>query len=86
MLRTVQNRPNPYKEETTIAFVLPKAGPTQLLITDISGRQIRLIEQYYEAGYHEVNIDKAMLGVSGVLMYQLSTSDNHAVRKMVVLE
>lgn len=81
------NRPNPFKDETIISFQLPKASKTILTITDVSGRVLKRVRQEYAAGYHEVPIAADELkDASGVLYYQLITSEEMATRKMVLVK
>ena len=41
--RMKQNRPNPFRPETVIAFTLGEPGPVSLRIFDVSGRVIRTL-------------------------------------------
>ncbi len=81
------NRPNPFKEETIIAFQLPKASKTILTISDVSGKVLKREKRNYEAGYHEVAIQASELAdANGILYYQLVTSEGSATRKMVLVK
>jgi hypothetical protein len=47
-------QPNPFNPRTTIAFSIPKLGPTRLWIADARGRRVgTLIEETLAAGPHE---------------------------------
>ncbi len=51
-------RPNPFVGLTTIAFELPRAGRADLVVYDVSGRQVkRLIGSTMPAGRHAVSWD-----------------------------
>ncbi|MEM8906272.1 MAG: HYR domain-containing protein [Bacteroidota bacterium] len=80
-----QNRPNPFKAETSIGFTLPEASKAELRIYDVAGRPITIIQQTYSAGYQEVDIDLRDWQGSGVLYYQLETPTHTATRKMTLL-
>jgi len=79
-----QNIPNPFVGKTSIAFNLPQASSASLTISDVSGKVIQRIDNNYEKGYNQVQIDN--LTATGVLYYRLETADYSAIRKMVVLD
>lgn len=81
-----QNIPNPFRNRTTIPFSLPEASKASLTIYDVSGREWKRMEGYYEAGYNQIQIDLSSLPVKGVLYYKLETSRYTATKKMVILE
>lgn len=80
------NKPNPFKNETTISFDLPDAGTARLTIFDISGRIVEAKEAVYPKGYNEVQIAKAALQGSGVYFYQLETATHTAKKKMILID
>ena len=82
----LQNQPNPFSQETVIGFQLPKASGATLTIYDISGRVVFTRTNMYNAGVNQVMIDKADLGTTGVLYYQLSTPEFNETKKMIVLK
>ncbi|MCB0572130.1 MAG: HYR domain-containing protein [Phaeodactylibacter sp.] len=81
-----QNRPNPFDAETVVGFRLPEAGSAKLTVFSLAGQAIYTQSAYYEAGYHEIHLNKGMLPVSGLLYYQLETADYAATRKMIMME
>jgi len=44
------------------------------------------IEQDGIKGYNQVTINAKTLGATGVLYYQLESSDNIATKKMIIIE
>ena len=82
----LQNQPNPFNQETVIGFHLPERTETTLTIFDISGRVLLTQENTYEAGSHQVLLDRAELGATGVVYYQLSTPVNTDTKKMIILK
>uniref|UniRef100_UPI001F440653 T9SS type A sorting domain-containing protein n=1 Tax=Membranihabitans marinus TaxID=1227546 RepID=UPI001F440653 len=81
-----QNRPNPYKGETIIGFVLPESGEAVMTIYNVSGRLMKTVKGDYSAGYNEVRIRSTEIGGSGVLYYQLTTDKHTATKKMIVVD
>lgn len=89
-LRLFQNQPNPFSPETSIAFDLPQAGATELVIYGVDGRQIRrLVKANLAAGRHTADWDgrdDAGIRVSaGVYFYQLTAGSADESRRMVLL-
>jgi hypothetical protein len=80
----LQNRPNPFSEVTTIAFMLPADAPATLTVFDITGKVLRSIEVEGVKGYNEVTLQQSQLAANGILYYQLATEGYMATRKMVV--
>ena len=81
-----QNQPNPFKEETTIRFVLPKAAKANLTIYDISGRVVYNHTDAYDAGVNAITINQSLISTSGVLYYRLQSGDLIATRKMIQIQ
>ncbi|MEM9822512.1 MAG: cohesin domain-containing protein, partial [Bacteroidota bacterium] len=80
-----QNCPNPYREETTIAFTLPESAYAKLSVSDLSGRLLKTIEGEFAKGYHEIILQSSELGEAGVLYYRLDTDQHSATRKMILI-
>lgn len=80
----MQNTPNPFNNYTEISFSLPKAMNATLTVFDVNGRLLRTISSNYDEGNNTIRLEKAELGASGILYYQLQAGDFTANRKMVV--
>lgn len=81
-----QNYPNPFRQSTTIRFILNKAADVTLKIYDISGRLVRtLIDEERTAGPYEESFDGRNLA-SGVYFYQLISGDEVIVKKMTLVK
>ncbi len=80
-----QNIPNPFRGVTTIYFELPKDEEVKISLFDLSGKLIRSARLSGVRGlnYYEVNMDADQ---SGIIYYQLETTDFIATRKMVVIK
>jgi hypothetical protein len=68
----MQNRPNPFSQETVIGFVLPEATEATLYVTDQLGRRQVLAGGRMSAGYHQV-VFRPEPGTAGVVYFTLVT-------------
>jgi hypothetical protein len=82
----LQNRPNPFKEITTIGFVLPNACEAQIRIFDVNGRLLTTQKGWFPRGYNEQEIHLDKLAVNGVLYYELVTPYGILSKKMAILD
>jgi hypothetical protein len=81
-----QNYPNPFNPATTIEFALPVEDRVRIDIFDVLGRKVQtLVDQRYQAGYHEVNFDGNSLS-SGVYFYRLITSEKVLNKRMTLIK
>ena len=83
--RLMQNRPNPFKDITTIGFVLPDACEGQIRIYDVSGRQLGAQKGSYVRGYNEQEVNLEEYTGFGVLYYELVTPFGVLSKKMTRL-
>ena len=83
-MQLMQNRPNPFSQETIIPFYLPKAGAATLSFFDLNGRLIHRINGMYDHGYHEVAVDASQLQVEGLIYYRLESDDLSLTQKMIL--
>jgi hypothetical protein len=89
-MHLLQNQPNPFSPETRIAFDLPKAGPVELVVYGVNGRQIRrLVKDTREAGRHSAiwngRDDAGRKVGSGIYFYQLIAAGVAESRRMILL-
>lgn len=84
--RLLQNRPNPFKEMTTIGFILPNACEAQIRVFNFDGRLITTQKGWFESGYNEQEIRLDKNSVNGVLYYELVTPFGILSKKMAVSE
>ena len=75
-----QNTPNPFRNDTQIGFWLPETTDITLRIHDVNGKVIRLIQQKYESGEHQVRIEGLP---GGVFYYTLESEGFRATKKMI---
>ena len=80
-----QNEPNPFYEETKIAFNLPTDAKAKIVISDASGKILKTVEGNFNKGYNEIKVSKSDLNTSGIVFYRLETPTHNAVKKMIIL-
>ncbi len=86
-----QNYPNPFNPQTTIRFELGEAGPVNLAVFDLLGREVAsLANESLSAGAHSFSWDGrdfSGLGVAtGVYVYRLRAGGQTVSRQMVLLQ
>ncbi len=81
-----QNYPNPFNPSTTIQYSIPNGGHVSLVVYDVLGRQVAVLESGFKsAGSHSVNFDASSLA-SGVYMYRLQAGEFNVIKKMLVVK
>ena len=81
-----QPHPNPFNNETNIAFELPQTSNITLMIFDVQGREVMtLIAGVYPAGIHEVKFDSEGVS-SGCYFAHLQAGTFVQTRKMLLLK
>lgn len=81
-----QNYPNPFNPSTTITFELGKAGNVQLLLYDLSGREVlSIFSGYLNAGYNSYKLNAQNLA-SGVYYYVLKADNLSQTKKLTILK
>ena len=79
-----QNRPNPFTNQTIIAFQMAEEEEAEIIFTDISGKIVKRIQQSFDKGYNEITVSANELGGSGVYHYAIRTKHFYAYRKLVI--
>ena len=84
-----QNVPNPFSNNTVIAFDLPVAADARLDVFDAQGRLVYRVSEHFAAGRHAVDWDlrdrNGRLARPGIYAYRLRAGGFVAQRKMVVM-
>ncbi len=82
----LQNKPNPFNGFTQVGFNLPEAGEATLKVLDVQGKILSTIDGDFAKGYNEIQLDAKELRTTGVLYYQLETTNFVATRKMIIID
>ena len=81
-----QNEPNPWNQETSIGFDLPKGGQVTMKVYDVTGRVVIEHKGNYKAGHNEIVLNRADISQAGVLYYKLESGEYVAERSMIIVE
>lgn len=86
-----QNFPNPFNPSTTIAYTLVEPASVQLVVFDISGRELgTLVNQHQSAGRYTVQWNAAENGgltlASGLYIARLQVGNRVALQKMLLMK
>ncbi len=83
-LQLAQNRPNPFREATSIDFQLPEASLVTLTIYDLQGRVLLARKIQAQKGENTEVVRRTELGTaSGLLTYTLDSPMGRLTRKML---
>lgn len=86
LFKLYENYPNPFNPETIIRFELPKNEKTTLIIYNVLGQKAaQIFNEMRPAGIQQVRFNASGLS-SGVYFYELKTSENRAIGKMVLVK
>jgi photosystem II stability/assembly factor-like uncharacterized protein len=81
-----QNFPNPFNGQTTIEFDLPRKTKVTIRIFDISGRQVKILQNaILSAGQHRLRMNSDEFA-SGVYFYRIETPEFTESKKMVLIK
>ncbi len=84
--RLYQNYPNPFNPSTVIEFELPAAANVQLVVYDMLGRRVAVLENGMRtAGRHQVSFDASSLS-SGLYIYRITAGEFVQTRKMMLVK
>ena len=82
----LQNRPNPFSQETTISFELPASGHVQLVVYDMLGRPvITLLDEVRVQGLQEIQLEAIDLP-SGIYLTRLATVQGSTTQLISVVK
>jgi hypothetical protein len=81
-----QNYPNPFNPATELVYHVASAGPVQLIVYDLLGREVRaLVREVQPPGAYRVSFDATGLS-SGTYICRLSSGSAQQSRKLLLLK
>lgn len=85
-INLAQNYPNPFNPNTTILYELPKEARLTLAVFNVRGEQLLVLaDGRQQAGQHRIEWDASALP-SGLYFYKLSTGDDLAMKKCLLVK
>jgi hypothetical protein len=83
--KLMQNKPNPFSQETIIGFELAEKGQATITLMDLSGKVIWQNKGEFSKGMNEVRIHKNQLASDGIYLYRLDTQDFTDTKRMILM-
>ena len=81
-----QNYPNPFNPSTKIRFTIPQASVVNLTVFNAIGEEVKaLVNNYYEAGSHEIIFNASNL-TSGIYFVRMESGSFVSTRKITLLK
>ena len=82
----VSNYPNPFNPATTVNLTLNQPGEVELVVTDVTGRVVRVLHQgYLQSGIHQFEFSGQNLA-TGVYFYQAKSGGNLITGKALLVK
>jgi len=81
-----QNKPNPFSDESIIAFEIIQAQDVQLDIFDTNGKVVFSHRDFHEKGVQELKVSSSLILKRGIYYYTMRTEDFVATKKMIYLK
>jgi len=82
---TLSSYPNPFRQQATVEYALPKAQEVRLVLYDVLGREVAVLENgRKEAGHHTVRLNADQLA-SGVYFGRLKAGNKRLTQKITVV-
>jgi len=86
--RLLQNYPNPFGTETTIAYELPLSGHVSIRVYDMLGREVsQLCDQNQQAGKYTLKFNPGKISSAGRIYYcRMTAGDQSETIKMICIQ
>jgi len=81
-----QNRPNPFRHQTTIGFRLPQADHVVLRVFSVDGRLVKTVTGDYAQGMNAITLPTSEIGAPGIYWYELETPTHSDRKKMILID
>ena len=86
MISSLQNMPNPAKDNTMINYSLKETASVELSLFDVAGKKMSSLNQGMQiAGNHQLKLDVSTLS-SGIYFYTISAGNYKMTNKMSVVK
>lgn len=82
---TLENRPNPFKNQTEIFLTLNEAQVVTLSMFDMTGKKLWQKRAFFEKGKNSFMLDADDLDAKGILLLQMETRNKIISQKMIRL-
>ena len=83
---SLSNYPNPFKEQTTISYMLSSKSNVRLVISDIYGKEIKtLVNKEEDIGMHELIFETKNLS-GGIYYCKIIAGNSTASRSLVLIK
>ncbi len=82
----LQNRPNPFIEQTEIPFYIPEDGEVELLIHSVDGQLVFATKKSVSRGFQIFTLDHTDLNAIGIYYYTIINDKYRATKKLTVLD
>jgi len=85
-LSIIRNFPNPFNPTTRITYGLSENSDVQIIVYDISGKQIQsLLNDFQSPGYHSINWDAASYP-SGMYFAEIKAGKYKHIKKLMLIK
>jgi hypothetical protein len=82
---TLSSYPNPFRQQATVEYALPKAQEVRLVLYDVLGREVAVLDNgRKDAGHHTVRLNADQLA-SGVYFGRLKAGNKQLTQKITVV-
>jgi hypothetical protein len=85
-LAILSSSPNPWKDETTVSFYLPKSDDVTYTLTDVNGKMLKSFSENVSAGYQSLTIKSSDFAARGMIFLEIRAGKFAAVERMIVFE
>ena len=77
--------PNPFREKTTLEFLLKESSETQISIYDLEGKKIYEESDWRSAGAQSVQLNRNLFSTEGIYLLELSTEEFRTTKKLFLV-
>jgi hypothetical protein len=85
-IELLQNRPNPFRDMTTIIMQSDRAEKATLRIFDLNGKLIHSRDIMLEVGENEFIVNKSDLNAAGIYGYEIESNFQYRTNRMIIVD